>query len=442
MKKILAGLVLLLSLLQATAQEKEQSFYADLQFLARGEIRNGGLPKEDAENPSKAAFLLERTRLAMGYLRPHLEVKAVFQHAGIWGDATRGDFNVQEAWVKLHTNGGLFAQVGRQALAYDDERIIGTNDWSVTGTSHDVLRLGYEGHGHKFHAALAWNQNGENTTSGSTYYTGGALPYKTMQLGWYHYDLPVAPLGVSLLFLNIGMQGQSYTGTSGPDNNYMEWQQVFGGYIKYQPKKWSLEASYYRQTGRNENGAKLDAWMASGKGTFTPSDVFGLEAGYDYLSGDNAFPVPGKDVPIGMIYHDVLRAFTPVYGSHHNFYGAMDFFYMQTFVHGFSPGLQNAYITGRVSPAKGLSIDLSYHYLAMATKLQNLGKTLGHEIEFTASWQFWKDANFSIGLSYMHGSENMKALKRVSEEGHLFWGWASLSFTPRVLNWQGGKFGK
>ena len=40
--------------------------------------------------------------------------------------------------------------------------------------------------------------------------------------------------------------------------------------------------------------------------------------------------------------------FYSLYGSHHKFYGAMDFFYVRTFVNGFSPGLQNLYCGGKV----------------------------------------------------------------------------------------------
>lgn len=428
MKRLLIPALLALSL-PVMAQQKDTTrhVYADLQLLTQGEIRDGGLPVAANGSMDRAAFLLGRNRLVVGYERPHLQIKTIFQHIGVWGQAGKGTFNVQEAWAKLSTNWGLFAQLGRQTLSYDDERILGPNDWAMAGITHDVLRAGYEGHGHKFHTALAWNQNAENTDNGSTFYSGGALPYKTMILGWYHYDLPVAPVGVSLLALNVGMQG----GALGKDE-HIEWQHIMGGYLKFKPEKWSLEGSYYRQFGRNEKGAVLDAWMASGKATFTPSKVLGFVAGYDFLSGDNTFAVPQGSM-IGLIQHDVLRGFSSIYGSHHAFYGAMDFFYVRTFVNGFSPGLQNAYVGTQVQPFKNVSAGLTYHYLAIAAKLQGIGATLGHELEVEASWRFLKDVSLSFGLSYMVGTKNMQLLKRASQDGRLFWTWLSLHATPRIF---------
>ena len=108
---------------------------------------------------------------------------------------TSGDkaLNLYEGWVKMTAKNGLFAQVGRIALSYDDERIIGTNDFAMAAQSHDVLRVGYEGYGHKVHAILGYNQNAENVYKG-TYYAGGSQAYKTMQTVWYHYDVPKFPL--------------------------------------------------------------------------------------------------------------------------------------------------------------------------------------------------------------------------------------------------------
>ena len=83
----------------------------------------------------------------------------------------------------------------------------------------------------------------------------------------------------------------------------------------------------------------------------------------------------------------------------------------------------------------GMNIGLQYHYLAIATKLQDIGSTLGHEFEFQASWSFIKDVTLSMGLSYMVGTKNMQLLKRASEDGRLFWAWISLTAPPRILNY-------
>ena len=71
-----------------------------------------------------------------------------------------------------------------------------------------------------------------------------------------------------------------------------------------------------------------------------------------------------------------------------------------------------------------------------ATKLQDIGSTLGHELEIQGSWTFLKDVTLSMGMSYMVGTKNMQLLKRASEDGRLFWAWISLQAAPRLLNYK------
>ena len=424
--------------LAATAQDTiknkrpDNRLTADLQIMTRGEIRDGGLSTIESEAAlgDHANFVLGRARLVLGFEKSYLSTKVDLRQTGIWGQAGGTSFNVYEAWAKLFARNGLFLQAGRQSLSYDDERIIGPNDWAMDGTSHDALKLGFEGSGHKAHLILAYNQNEENMTNGTSYYTGGALPYKTMQSAWYHYDFHSAPLGLSLLAMNIGMQA----GLPG-NNDHIEWQQLYGAYAKYALPHWHFEASYYRQTGHNENGQAIKAWMASILAKWQPSSAFGFKAGFDYLSGDDYFVVP-QEGHIGLIQHDTLRGFASVFGSHHKFYGAMDFFYISTFVHGFSPGLQNAFIGTTIKPLSNLRVDIDYHYLAMSTRLRDIDMdmTLGHEIELEGAWKIKEDVALSLGLSFMVGTESMQRLKRASSDGSLRWYWLSLNITPKIFS--------
>lgn len=428
MHRIIIALLAAASIpLLASAQENN-SVYVDLQVTGRGEIRDGGITDAGDNSKDFSAFITSRSRISIGFRRPELEVKTSMQHSGIWGQADRNSFNIHEAWIRANAPFGLFTKLGRQALSYDDERIIGPNDWNMVGNTHDVLIAGFEGYGHKFHVAGAFNQSPDNINRGSTYYPGGSAPYKAMHLAWYHYDIPVVPLGVSLMFLNIGMQA----GTEGEDE-HVEWQQVFGAYLKFAQQNLQAEASFYKQSGHNEQGMQIDAWMASARAAYNPWKLIGFEAGYDYLSGDDTYAVPGPG-QIGLIKHKVVKGFSPVYGSHHKFYGAMDFFYMSTYLNGFCPGLQNAYLGVKAKPLSSMDISMSYHYLAIATKLESVGSTLGHEFELQGNWSFIKDVKLSVGLSYMVGTKNMQLLKRASEDGRLLWAWISLQASPRLFN--------
>ena len=54
--------------------------------------------------------------------------------------------------------------------------------------------------------------------------------------------------------------------------------------------------------------------------------------------------------------------------------------------------------------------------------------TLGHELEFEASYAISKVVGLSVGFSYMKGTATMERLKRTAEGNSLTWGWIDLRF--------------
>lgn len=428
---------MLLMIMAATGCFAQKDSVNQLSFsmnlLTHGEACGGGLPRtgDGGSEEDKSRFIVGRVRLNVDYQRSGLQAHAVIQNKGIWGKKGNNALTLYEGWVKLTARNGLFAQMGRIALSYDDERIIGPNDFATAALSHDVLRVGYEGHGHKAHAILAYNQNGNYN---GTYYNNGAQLYKTMQTVWYHYDVPKFPLGASLLFMNIGqqagIQGDPYNSPS------TEYQQMYGGYINFHPKYLSLEGSYYRQTGKVVNevkqAGKIKAWMASAKATIKPTDKYGFVLGYEYLSGDDYVPVIYGG-SFGMPYQEYEGGFAPLYGSRTKFYGILDYFYESAYINGFTPGLQNAYLGIIGKPAPKLSCSATYHYLATATELSGLDRTLGHSIELQASYKFSKDISLIAGYTQMTGTETMDRLKQGNSSKQARWGWFSLVISPSLF---------
>lgn len=410
-----------------------------LNFMTHGEICGGGLPKQlksIAPKEDNSQFLMGRTRLNVDYSRPGLQAHAVLQNNTVWGQSGNRALELYEGWVKMAAKNGLFLQVGRMVLNYDDERIIGSNDFAMASSSHDVLRLGYEGSAHKVHAILGYNQNVTDIYSG-TYYDNGAQDYKNMQTLWYHYDVPKIPLGISLLFMNVGLQA-GINDTTIWDYKYnlprTVYQQMFGGYVNYHPKHLTLEGAYYRQTGKNivdKHARDIRAWMASVKATIEPTDRYGFVLGYDHLSGDDYVPVGYGGY--GMVYHDTDRGFSPLYGSRNKFYGIMDFFYSSAYKNGFTPGLQNAFIGGYCETIPKFTCSAYYHYLATATTLYDLNRTLGHSIELSASYTFTKDISLEASYTYMSGTETMIRLKDVGSSKHAHWAWFSLVISPTLF---------
>ncbi len=408
----------------------------DAQLMSRGEIRRGGLPSVDDVSEKRANFVLERTRLSIDYKREWLNVRLTAQHTSVWGQKGNGTLTMHEAWARLHSRQGLFLQLGRQNLNYDDERILGSNDWSMTALTHDALRFGYEGYGHKIHGVLAYNQRAENINGGTTYTTtDGTQPYKTMQTLWYHYDLPRFPLSFSLLFMNTGVEMSASDAitteeTSDPETYY---QQLFGGYVAFHPSDWLCEGALYFQRGKDEFGTPISAYMGSLKATYRRQGCFSLNMGYDYLSGDDN-PVVPKIGAMGLTLHKKVRGFSTIYGSHHQFYGAMDFFYLKAYYAGYTPGLQNLFIGGTYNPMKNLQLSASYHYLSVASKIHDACMTLGHEVDFTIAYNLMKEVKFSAGYTYMHGTSTLERLQRVENQNNLHWAWLMVTVNPRIFS--------
>lgn len=415
------------------AQVADNEFSIDAKLNTRGEIRVGGFDKVDGEEQQrKAAFIMGQYRLNLGYKRSDwLEIRLSPQFSGVWGQAG-GTLSLSEGWLSMkHNKTGLFTKIGRQCFEYDDERILGYDDWTMTAPTHDAIKLGYEGYGHKLHVLLAYNQNAENISQGISYYSDGIQPYKTMQTLWYHYNTPKDFFGISLIGMNIGVQSKK---SDEPNKTFF--QQLFGTYVTLNPCIVNLEGSFYYQMGKEEHGMKLNAFMGSAKVKVTPSDIYNLYAGYDYLSGDN-FPVPIGN--FGLIFHKEAKGFTPLFGSHHQFYGAMDFFYLDSYVSNFSPGLQNLYVGGNVKPIPGLKINASYHFYAISADLRTgdelMNKALGHDVEFNIGYTFANFVTVGAGYTYMRGTETMKVLQRVSTTPSLHWGWVMLTVTPTIFTY-------
>ena len=426
MKKLFCCLLACCSALLCAAQadtlsSQTRHLTGNVSMWARGEYRDGALPAKNGVD--YAVFLMGNTVLSLDYTSPWLDVRVAPKYFGVWGASANGTLGIDEAWFSLKGKKGFFARLGRQKLSYDDQRIIGADDWAMAPRTHDVLKTGFENGRHKLHLLVAFNQNNENL-NGGTFYEDGGQPYKLMQTLWYHYD-PVSWLGASLIGMNMGMQNLG----AGEENVY---QQLFGAFLDFHPKRFSLQASYYRQTGHNEYNLPIYAWMMSAESAWQPSPKFKLNAGYFYMSGDPYYFVP-EEGAIGMARKEEVRGFNPIFGSHHKFYGAMDFFYVTTYYGGNSPGLQDLHLGVKWSPVAKLDLDAAYHYLATCVEVKDVSRTLGHELELSLTCKIAPDVKLLAGYSYMGGTDTMVRLKRTSEQNHLSWAWLMFMVTPEFF---------
>ncbi len=403
------------TLFAIAAQAQNNVFTIDAQVRARGEYDNGAVTPRNAYDPP-AFYIADRARVTLGYQRKNLEFKASIQHTGVWGQDNLqkklGTVNLNEAWGKMRFEPGFFVQLGRMQLSYDDERLLGSSDWNMAGNWHDALRLGFENEVHQVHLLATYMQNTDDTHGG--YYTT-IMPYKHMQGLWYHVQLlPDMPLGISATMLNVGYEN----GDAQTKKGKTVFMQTAGAHLTFKPQNFDIAASFYYQLGKKPGIDKVSAFMASGRLGYTIADAVQLRVGYDYLSGNDGLNVNE-------------HAFTPLFGTHHKFFGAMDYYTgRQPF------GIQDAIggITGFICDKVTLSLD--YHYLQMAENIAfiDLPKKLGHEIDFQISAKIFKDVTLQAGYSTMFGSRTSEALMETGDyKSWQDWAWISLNVNPRLL---------
>jgi alginate export protein len=101
-------------------------------------------------------YVSERSRLGLAVDRGPVTAVLTLQDARVLGDtqtqltgagqATLPSFAPHEAYVDVHTRSGrrAFLRLGRQRVTWGDGRLVGANDWSLTGRSLDAARFGVQ----------------------------------------------------------------------------------------------------------------------------------------------------------------------------------------------------------------------------------------------------------------------------------------------------------
>ena len=101
-------------------------------------------------------YVSERSRLGLAVDRGPVTALLTLQDARVLGEAQPSltgagqpalpSFAPHEAYIDVHTRSGrrAFLRLGRQRVTWGDGRLVGANDWSLTGRSLDAARLGVQ----------------------------------------------------------------------------------------------------------------------------------------------------------------------------------------------------------------------------------------------------------------------------------------------------------
>lgn len=420
MKNLKIILVLLLGInFNLQAQELD----VNLQIRPRFEYRNGykTLIPYGQEGTSQIS---QRSRLNFNYKQEDLTVKLTLQNTRTWGDVTptatadKNGIAVFEAWAQYDFTKKWSAKMGRQVLSYDNQRILGEQDWGQQAQSHDALTVSFHPENQQLDLGIAYNSDAENTFQ-TPYIVAN---YKAMQYAWYHTSFD--KIGASLLLLNTG-----YEYANLQSKLLVDYKQTFGTYLTYKTGKFDTNLSAYGQTGKSAD-KQVSAWNAAINFGYAISDSFKAGIGYEFLSGKDS-----NDTS------KVIKSFNPIFGTNHGFNGYMDYFYVGG-GHLNNVGLQDAFLKLNYNVNKWQFALIPHVFLSAADVVTTLPESakldsyLGTEIDATFGYTFKKDIVVSGGYSQMFGSKTLEYIKNGDASHTNNWAWLMISVNPRIFTWK------
>lgn len=417
------------------------------QLRTRTELRDGqGSPLPKGADP--AFFTSQRTRLRVGYNMYRLKFGVTLQDVRVWGQdastinrTTTADNNalmLHEAWAEILLtdttlkNKALSLKTGRQELVYDDQRLIGNLDWQQQARRHDAAVLKYETKAWMLHLAAAFNQNKENN-SGTIYNntpagnytatTNGGTMYKSMQFLYAGRKLTNG--NISFLFFTDQFSKYHMDSVNHITVKTYEqgsWRRATTGiYFNNTFNKLTTTASAYYQFGKTATSQKLSAFLLSGAAQYSFAKKLSATTGIDYTSGGT------KGV--------ASKAFDPLYGTPHKFWGLMDYFYAATPFG--KNGLTDYYVKTRYTSSDKLWLAADFHQFGSAAKIASFNKkSFGQEIDVAGNYSLTKQINIEGGYSHFLTTSLLTspAVKNVTNaQKNNNWAYVMINIRPDFL---------
>ena len=432
MNKILVKSTAILPIVAGTmlfAQENE--FDMSLQLRPRTEYRNGAYrPLQTGEEP--AILTHNRTRLTMNYSNgDKLKMRVSLQNINIWGqanqvqplNATNNNIGLFEAYADIKLSENMRTKIGRQMIALDDDRIFGTFDWHPAGRSHDALNISWKKQNTDVQTYFAFNQNyntigNVNNPAGQYFSPENAQPYQHLQMIYAKYNFTPKHY-LSVLANNIGFKDLK------TDNKTYNMQTIGANYFG-NGNLWNVGLSAYYQFGETNVGRKTSATLLSAVVDYKINKPSKIGLGIDYLSGDNT------NKPT----QEATNIFNPLYGTHHKFYGIMDYFYTGN-PHG-NVGLLDTYVRYSSVINPKLSISAVGHLFNSGAKIyqnnQKKSNYLGSELDISFNYNIMKNISLTGGYSNFFNTESLRYLKKTpNARGNQDWVWISLNINPQIF---------
>lgn len=408
MKKSIVYLVLVIGVFGGFWPLKSQAqFFIEASIRPRAEYRYG--LKELAQSDKEPLFIVsQRTRLGINYQSDKIKGTISLQDVRVWGDESQvsstgvfGDeasIDLAESWLSFNFSPGFGLKAGRQALIFDDERLIAKRNWNQHALFYDALVVSYQSG--DLEAQMGFSYNNSSDVNFLEPYNSS----KMKTLGIAHFSRQMNPhFKVSVITLFSGISRDDTTLTV-----YLK--ESLGLNLNYEKDRWKLSSSLYYQFGK-------DAYQGLVKNTSAYNlnllaeynfDHLMLQGGFSLLSGDR------KDDAANGKTH----LFDLLYGARHKYYGYLDYFsnMRKSTKNG---GLNDFFATIGVPLVKDLGIFGTCHafYLnevpSSLSQMPNGSTTsyLSTELDFWFKADFWKVVDLQGGYSFMLPGHQLKVIQ-------------------------------
>ena len=292
-------------------------------------------------------------------------------------DGQANAFDLHQGYAILVPTRGLELRLGRQEIAYENERLVGRSGWGEEGRSFDGVRVSFDKGG--LHADAFYARLREVASPNATPDVLAAFSGKAHFVGFdiRHHPLPeLSPAVMGTVDLD------DVTG-----KRHMTLGILIDGDIAGGSATYGLEGYY--QFGRTTVDAPHSAFMLGlhARGTLPVTAKPYLEAFANFSSGDG----DPTDLVDGV--------FSTGQGTAHRFYGDVDMFLdLPRDTQG--RGLREVGAVLGCSPVEGMAIRSRFHFFqAMASRPDSL-MTFGEELDNTIEYRFWEHATVDFGYSF------------------------------------------
>jgi hypothetical protein len=352
-----------------------------------GDIDN--VPMEVIEN---------RVRLSLDLdLVEEVRLFVQLQDVRIFGEETHTLFDYSAGGLDMHQAYGdlrLFdqqfvARIGRQEIAWDGQRHIGSVGWTAQARSFDAIRLTVKptDSGFTIDSFFAVLSDTDNLFALAPHNENSADGYLA---SLYASLTPVETKHGSLFFSLSGFFDRSRdTSIETPLDLKRS---TLGLYHKGRIDlfSWRIEGHY--QLG-SRGPTDISAFMIGARAGVNLKLLKGLSivAWFDYLSGDDE---PGDDTD---------KSFDVPYGTNHKFYGFADFFLILP-AHTGGLGLMDAALKLELKTCPCLALKLHYHHFMSAVD-RGGHTTFGDEIDFVTVYKPFDHFSAMLGLFVMFPDE-------------------------------------